>query len=415
MSKLLAYTIGGQIIGIDIQTWTQDMLSGNTAFMTIPDTGSTPNNYTDISSVNYWDNFGWNTLLTPAQIKEEIIKLIPDVPTPEQYLILEKYATVGINSMTKIGATAILGSVSVNDTSLTGVTDIKFNVTGGTVNGDIKTTGTICGVDGTLDVGGNFNLGGSAAIGGNTTMGGNLIVAGAITNSGVVNGATNLGTGEGIYTSLSAQKIQLKSLSGGTNVTLSSDGTTITINASGGASGGITGATNLGTGAGIYVNTVNSNLQFKSLSGGSNVTITPNGNYITISALGGGTGTTITTYETSATGNITTTSTSDTLMTGMQLTNIPAGKYLVGFGTSLSHGSASASIVTSIYANNTIVSNSSLTWTRGSSQGNITTVHGYSNFVITLASTQTVDIRWRTTTGTATANTNRYLTLLKVL
>jgi hypothetical protein len=125
-------------------------------------------------------------------------------------------------------------------------------------------------------------------------------------------------------------------------------------------------------------------------------------------------GAVITTFEASASGNITTTSTSDTLMTGMQLTNVPAGTYLVSFGTSLSHGSSSASIVTSIYANGSRVANSELTWTRGSSQGNITTVQGYSNFLITLASTQTVDIRWRTTTGTATANTNRYLTLIKV-
>lgn len=50
-------------------------------------------------------------------------------------------------------------------------------------------------------------------------------------------------------------------------------------------------------------------------------------------------------------------------------------------------------------------------WTRPNYS--IVTTHNYSNFVITLATTQTVEIRWRTSEGTATS-TNRYLTLLKV-
>lgn len=88
MSKLLAYTIGGQKIGIDIQIWDDGMLSGNTAFIAIADTGSTPTNYTDISSLENWDNFGGGTTLTYDQIKVEIGKLIPENPTPEQIQIL---------------------------------------------------------------------------------------------------------------------------------------------------------------------------------------------------------------------------------------------------------------------------------------------------------------------------------------
>ncbi|GAG33123.1 unnamed protein product, partial [marine sediment metagenome] len=100
--KLLAYTIGGQKIGIDIQTWDESMLSGNSAFMAIADTGSTPTDYVDVSTTVYWDQFGGLTTLTAVEIKQEIIKLIPDTPTPEEYLILENYATDGLNSMTNI-------------------------------------------------------------------------------------------------------------------------------------------------------------------------------------------------------------------------------------------------------------------------------------------------------------------------
>ena len=49
--------------------------------------------------------------------------------------------------------------------------------------------------------------------------------------------------------------------------------------------GGITGATNLGTGNGtIYTGISNNSIQFKTLSGGTNVTLTCNGSYITINA-----------------------------------------------------------------------------------------------------------------------------------
>jgi hypothetical protein len=52
---------------------------------------------------------------------------------------------------------------------------------------------------------------------------------------GTVTGATNLGSGNGtIFTSVSGGKIQLKTLSGGTNVTLSCDGNYVAINATGG-------------------------------------------------------------------------------------------------------------------------------------------------------------------------------------
>ena len=129
--KLLTYTIGGQKIGIDIITWNDTMLSGNTAFLAIADTGSTPTDYVDVSSTANWDNFGAITTLTAVEIKEEIIKLIPNVPTAEEYEILEGYINVGINSIINIDDNVTLSSLLTNG-SLSGITDTKMATTGST-------------------------------------------------------------------------------------------------------------------------------------------------------------------------------------------------------------------------------------------------------------------------------------------
>jgi len=65
------------------------------------------------------------------------------------------------------------------------------------------------------------------------------------TPSGTISGATNLGGGNGtIYTTASGNKLQLKSLSGGTNITLTCNGNYIAINSAGGSGSSVTGATN---------------------------------------------------------------------------------------------------------------------------------------------------------------------------
>ena len=123
----------------------------------------------------------------------------------------------------------------------------------------------------------------------------------------------------------------------------------------------------------------------------------------------------LTVLNTTSAGATTTTSTAYVLQTGMQITSVPAGTYLVGYGNYFSHGTNNASIFTSIFVGGTAQAVSEMEWndTGGGPAPRISTTHNYSNFVITLASTQTVEIRWRTSTGTATS-TNRYLTLLKV-
>ena len=167
--KLLAFTIGGQKIGVDIKSWNTDTLSGNTAFQAIADTGSTPTNYTNISSFDNWGNLGGGTTLTPDQIKAEMLKLIPSVPTTAQYLTLESYATAGLNSVSKVGSSIVFGGVQSSTTSLTGTT------------------------------------------------------------SNAITGATNLGSGNAIFTSVSSSKLQLKSISGGTGISISNTGNLINI------------------------------------------------------------------------------------------------------------------------------------------------------------------------------------------
>lgn len=65
-------------------------------------------------------------------------------------------------------------------------------------------------------------------------------------------------------------------------------GTYLDVPPPGGGSGTITGGQNLGTGAGVFAAAVGTNLQFKSLVAGTNVTLTPSGTEILIDATGGG-------------------------------------------------------------------------------------------------------------------------------
>lgn len=68
---LLAYTITGRtwtdvdvyhdwskVVGIDTDSWTSEELKGNKPFKMIYTGDTTPNNYTDISSIENWDKFG---------------------------------------------------------------------------------------------------------------------------------------------------------------------------------------------------------------------------------------------------------------------------------------------------------------------------------------------------------------------
>jgi len=112
-------------------------------------------------------------------------------------------------------------------------------------------------------------------------------------------------------------------------------------------------------------------------------------------------------------GTLTTTSTTDVLMTSLQFTNIPVGRYFANFGTSLSNGTTNATVRVSIYVGGVQVAGSERIWQRGGAQANIVGGVDLAGFPITITTTSTVEVRWRTDTGTATS-TNRHFSLLRV-
>ncbi len=111
------------------------------------------------------------------------------------------------------------------------------------------------------------------------------------TNSSDITGATNLGTGAGLFAQVNTPNLEFKSIKAGTNISISEDPNEITINATGGGGGGdITGATNIGTGVGVFAQVNGPILEFKKLSSlttsllftqsSSNIYIEPYNDYI---------------------------------------------------------------------------------------------------------------------------------------
>jgi len=318
--KLLVYTIGGQQIGFDIQTWNEAMLSGNTAFMAIADTGSTPTNYVDVSSIVNWDRFGSLTTLTDAEIKNEITKLITPTPTPEEIAILEEWG------------------IFIDTSFLSGQT--------GTFRGDFRVEGKLW-VETIRRVKQETNQM-MVRVDQTSGLGGSNIAGMQILNpTGATTGYTTVDDIPYYIVGVDKDGVLVAGWSGDTQPVMR------------GSAGGMT------------------------------------------------------TYNTKSAGGATTASPTDVLMTGAQLTSVPAGQYFLNFGTSLSHSSNGSQTFTTIYVGGAAVAGSEQEWRRGTAQGDVATTHNYAGFPITLASTATVEIRWRTTSATATS-TNRYISLIKV-
>jgi hypothetical protein len=104
-----------------------------------------------------------------------------------------------------------------------------------------------------------------------------------VATSGANTSAVNIGTGTGIFTSKSGDNIQLRSLKAGTgniNLTISASGTGNEVEFVNTAE--INTASNVGTGTGLFAQKSTYDLQFKSLVAGSNVTITSSSTEVTI-------------------------------------------------------------------------------------------------------------------------------------
>jgi hypothetical protein len=112
-------------------------------------------------------------------------------------------------------------------------------------------------------------------------------------------------------------------------------------------------------------------------------------------------------------GNLSTTTTSDTLMTGLTLTP-PAGEYLVSHDSSYSHNTNNSEIYVSVYVGGVKQNESEKLFRRGSGAGDVISPLSIVNYKVAVNGSQAIEVRWRTNTGTATSNICRSLNLLKV-
>ena len=132
------------------------------------------------------------------------------------------------------------GVLSANDQSYT-LPPATSNTLGGIKVGNnlsVTQDGTLSADDQsyTLPIASASTLGGVKPDGSTITINsGN----GIISSTGEANTASNLGSGEGIFSSKSGANLQFKSLKAGSNVTISSDSSEITISSAGGGGGGM--------------------------------------------------------------------------------------------------------------------------------------------------------------------------------
>lgn len=125
-----------------------------------------------------------------------------------------------------------------------------------------------------------------------STVGDDIVISAPII--GEDNQAANLPGGTGIFAQKNGEVLEFKSLIAGTNITLTPEANTITIDAS--AAGEANSGTNVGTGNEIFKEKSGTNLVFRSLTAGSGIVLTNSidGNEIEIAATGGGGGSAIT-------------------------------------------------------------------------------------------------------------------------
>jgi len=108
------------------------------------------------------------------------------------------------------------------------------------------------------------------------------------TTVGTVTGAANDGAGRQVFSALIGAILHFRTLVPGTNITLTQNANDVTFDCP--APGEINTASNLGAGGQVFKSKVASDLQFRSIVAGANITVTQNANDLTIAASGGGGG-----------------------------------------------------------------------------------------------------------------------------
>jgi len=107
-------------------------------------------------------------------------------------------------------------------------------------------------------------------------------------SGGALTGATNFGGGVSVYSGISGNNLFFKTISAGTNITITENSNgiiLITSTASGGSGGGITGATSTGGGSTNYISASTVELTFRTFTGQSGTEVTTSGNLIIIRPL----------------------------------------------------------------------------------------------------------------------------------
>jgi hypothetical protein len=110
-----------------------------------------------------------------------------------------------------------------------------------------------------------------------------------ISSSGEANGGLNVGTGAGnVFKDKDGVVLRFRRILAGTNVTITQVSDDIRIDASGGGSGEVNTGSSLGAGEGaVFKQKTGVDLEFRSIKAGTNVTITQDGSEITINSSGG--------------------------------------------------------------------------------------------------------------------------------
>ena len=101
-----------------------------------------------------------------------------------------------------------------------------------------------------------------------------------VTNSGsAITGGANVGTGGGVFKQASGTDLQFRSLVAGNNVTITENTDNVTIS----ATSSVTSGLNLGGGEGLFVDITTGNIRLKSITAGSGITLTASNTEVLIS------------------------------------------------------------------------------------------------------------------------------------
>lgn len=98
-------------------------------------------------------------------------------------------------------------------------------------------------------------------------------------NGNILTNVSNVGTGQGLFKQVNGNTAEFKNIKAGTNTTVTTVGDDIVIDSTGGGSGEINTASNVGTGEGVFKQKTGVDLEFK------NITVTPS-NFLSVSTVG---------------------------------------------------------------------------------------------------------------------------------